>query len=161
MRALSIVTTRFTTKTWYNGVCIPRLAECVLVLLLILCVISNNTANPKSRKKHRFTSVKGILPFLDKKERPVFHTRVMDWNFTNELSAARYMLNLYKSLGLDDPNRDAYGADPPNYQDNSRTSFNFNFNVSNVTTTKRVQGADTIMGILNDGKFCLSTNMFI
>ena len=121
-----------------------RSTECVLLLVVILCVISNNTASKQLKKKYKFQSLKGILPFLQKKARPMFHNRFMDWNFTNELSAARYMLDLYKSLETTDN------------EDNSQT-----FNVTNVATTTQVQGADTIMGILNDGRFCLSTNVFI
>ena len=110
-----------------------RLTECVLLLVVILCVITNNTASKQLKKKQKFQSLKRILPFLQKKERPKFHNRYMDWNFTNEISAARYMLDLYKSLETTDN------------EDNSQT-----FNVTNVATTKQVQGADTIMGILND-----------
>ena len=111
-----------------------RLAECVVLLALIVFVFPNNIANQKIKGK-RFHNLKGILPFLEKKGKPMFNNRFLDWNLTSQLSAARYMLNLYKSIGTG--------------EDNSQS-----FNVSNVTkTTKQV---DTIMGIQNDGKFRLS-----
>ena len=118
-----------------------RSTKCVLILAVILCIFPSNTAKQQAKKKHKFKSLKGILPFLEKKEQPIFHNRYLDWNLTNQLSAARYMLNLYKNLDTDD-NSQAY-------------------NVSNVTATKQVEKADTIMGILNDGKLCLSVNMLI
>lgn len=121
-----------------------RLTECVLVLIAIVCFFMNNPqclAGQQTKKKPKFHYIKGILPLL-KDGKPRYHDAVLDWNLTNQLSASRYMLNLYKSLNTVDDNSES-------------------FNVSNFTTTKSVQGADTIMGILNDGKFSLCEYVYI
>ena len=115
-----------------------RLVECVLVFVLILCIFPDNIAKQQAKKKP-FQSLKGILPFIKKNERPMYHNRLLDWNLTSQLSAARYMLNMYENINTED-------SSP-------------GFNVSNFTSTKQVQGADTIMGILNDGEFCLGTGI--
>jgi hypothetical protein len=116
-----------------------RLCECVVLLLLIPCIFPVNSANKQQTRK-KFQSMEGILPFILNKGRPILHDRLLDWNFTNQLSVARYMMTLYKNL---------------NTEDNSR---GFQVNISNVTTTKLIQKVDTIMGIQNDGKLCLSVN---
>lgn len=108
-----------------------RLCECVVLLLLIPCIFPVNSANKQQTRK-KFQSMEGILPFILNKGRPILHDRLLDWNFTNQLSVARYMMTLYKNL---------------NTEDNSR---GFQVNISNVTTTKPIQKVDTIMGIQND-----------
>ena len=115
-----------------------RLAESIVVFVLILCILPDNIANQQSRKKP-FQSLKGILPFIKKNERPMFHDRLLDGNLTSQLSAARYMKKMYDQVTTE------------SVEDNSA-----GFNVSNFTTTKT---ADTIMGILNDGKLCLRTRI--
>lgn len=110
-----------------------RLAESIVVFVLILCILPDNIANQQPRKKP-FQSLKGILPFIKKNERPMFHDRLLDWNLTSQLSAARYMKNMYDHVTTE-------------VEDSSP-----GFNVSNFTSTKT---ADTIMGILNDGELCL------
>lgn len=116
--------------------CLPRCA--LAVFFLTLCTLPDKRAAKQATKKQpKLTSLKGIMRFLDKKELPN-----LDWNLTRQLAAAQYMMHLYESVDF--------------AEDNSQT-----FNVSNVTTTKPVQGVETIMGILNDGKLCLTLRMFI
>ena len=86
--------------------------------------------SPNNRKEF-----KQILRLLRNRSRPKLHGVLLDWNLTGQLSAPRYMLNLYNNLKNDSLDDDSQA-----------------FNVTNVTTTKTVQGVDTIMGILNDSK---------
>ena len=112
-----------------------RLVDSVVVLVLILCIVPDETLSQQANRKS-FQNVQSIRPFLSKKHQPMFHNRVLNRSLTSQFSAAQYMLNLYKSLDTID-------------DDNSES-----FTISNVTSTKIVQGVDTIMAILNDGKIC-------
>lgn len=101
----------------------------VLVCVFMLCCFADRTAS--QRNNQPFSNLQRNMQFLAKKDRPTFHNRVMNRSLTSQFSAARYMLNLYRSLDTVD-DRDSQS-----------------FNISGA-----ISGVDTIMGILNDGKTC-------
>lgn len=142
----------YTPLAWDTMSWLFRTGSCILLLVAVfLANYQDCDAGKTKRKLGKHSRTSKTQPIRPMKE---LLTRINQWkqsgsgkhtpkhfdglfvvNLTDKLSAPRYMLNLYNNLKNH------------SVEDNSLT-----FNVTNITTTKPVKDADTIMAILNDCK---------
>ena len=115
----------------------------ILVLGIFLLLLYSSCTTAKRRRVLNLPSNKPhfkqiVVLMRQMQNMPEYHGRFFDSNLTATLAASRYMIKLYNDLKTNSVEDDS-------------------FNVTKLTATnKTVGGADTIMGILNDGKrICL------